>query len=103
MNKNVDLICQEIKRSPQENQQKNLEITEENTPDHQQPENSGTSKCGSSRFLETMLRVDIEFPSNRVVSLKSEFEEYLEENGLLDVKNNSQKERNPLGFNLKNK
>jgi len=77
------------------------EVTEENTPE-EPALLSRTSRTGTVGVLETMLRIEVEYPENKVLNLKAEFEEYLEDNGLVDMRDNNSK-NNPLSFGLKNK
>ena len=46
----------------------------------------GTSQSGSAQVLETMLRIEVDFPQQKMVSLIDEYEEYLEANNLVDPK-----------------
>lgn len=62
------------------------DTTEVRSPDRRVSNASPTSKSGSCRVLETMLRIEVKYPEQKVVNLIGEYEDYLEATGLLDVK-----------------
>lgn len=47
---------------------------------------SQTSDSGENKILETMLRIEVNFPKQKFMYLIDEYEEYLESNGLIDIK-----------------
>jgi hypothetical protein len=47
---------------------------------------SQTSNSGENKILETMLRIEVSYPKQRFMNLMDEYEDYLESNGLIDIK-----------------
>lgn len=58
---------------------------------------SRTSQAGTCKVLETMLRIEVKHPQQRVLNLIGEYEDYLEETGLVDLRD--VKRRNNLQQN----
>ena len=58
-----------------------------NTPaNNHQTGASQTSNSGENKILETMLRIEVNFPKQKFMYLIDEYEDYLESNGLIDIK-----------------
>jgi len=73
--------------SPLPVEQKSEQIDGASEIDNLVPEESQPSILGSScKVLESMLRINVDFPNQKVVNLIAEYEDYLEETGLLDIK-----------------
>ena len=79
-----DVLKDEASKQKLKEDQSNDQINR--STDNHMESISKLSRSDSWRVLETMLRIEIKYPQNKVVNLMGEYEDYLEENGLLDVK-----------------
>ena len=90
-NSNIDLNCKVNDICMDNSYKAKLDEEAENdeaikSRDYQKEATSKISGTDSCWVLEAMLRIKVEFPKQKVVNLMGEYEDYLEENGFLDIK-----------------
>jgi hypothetical protein len=77
-------VIKKEKTSPVKTLESQLKaLKEHKSPKEDGQESIRTSESGGGT-LKTMLRVEIDFPSTKVVNLIDEYNEFLEDNGFID-------------------